>query len=134
MDPVLVLGGRCSVQSLSFSDPSVESAMVALCAAGGEEASVEILGSSTGLTPPQFQMVALVVLGVVLVVVAFMIVLVAPAGSARASAPIHSPSTAVPPSAPSPTQATITDGDGTDTGIHGPPTERTDSESGGDES
>jgi hypothetical protein len=118
--------------SLSLSDPS--SAAMALCAAGGEEASVEILGFSTGLTPPQFQMVALVVLGVVLVMVAFMIVLVAPAGSPPASPPARSSSRAVPPSALSPTktQTTITDGDGTDTGTHGRPDERTESGGSGD--
>ena len=136
------------MESLSFSDPSVESALTLMCAAGGEEASVEVLGYSTGLTLPQFQMVALVVFGNSAFTQCPLTSLVAPAGS--------------PPSAPASAKSdtVIADGEGTSAGeaeagaggmntgtgmgsssssssgsglgTDGPPDERTDSESGGD--
>ncbi|MCH7661247.1 MAG: hypothetical protein IH933_11930, partial [Euryarchaeota archaeon] len=57
--------------------------LTALICAFDEGASVEILGHSTGFAPPQFQLFALLVLGVGLVMVAFTIVLVAPTTSSR---------------------------------------------------
>jgi hypothetical protein len=112
--------------SLSLSDPPFESAAMALCAAGGEEASVEILGYSTELTPPQFQLFGLVVLGVVLVIVAFTIVLVAPSPAGPARARLLSSresASAFPPS----TETMIANGDGTDT--QGPSIKRAETES-----
>ena len=63
----------------------------ALSCALNEGSTVEILGHLTGFTLPQFQLFALLVLGVVLVMVAFTIVLIAPPTSPRAvSSPAQS--------------------------------------------
>lgn len=58
---------------------------------GHSPGSVEILGYSTGFTPPQFQLFALAVLGVLLVIAAFTIVLLAPPDSPSTAPAVESP-------------------------------------------